>query len=169
MSRKRGPEGLQESVEDLWQAVTRTVRPLARREDAPPVRLHRASLPSSTPRVVVPAHPAPPARAHAPPADRGPEKRVRRGRLTVDARLDLHGMTQAEAQAALGRFLAHHRGEGARCVVVVTGKGRGENGGVLRRGLRGWLAAERVHVSGYAEAHRKHGGGGAWYVFLRAR
>ena len=153
----------------LWREVTRTVRPLSRRVEPPPVRLHVAQ-PPATPRVVAPAHPPPPRRAHAPLANRSPEKRIRRGRVEIGGRLDLHGMTQAEAEAAVASFLAHHRGEGARCVIVITGKGgRANTGeGVLRRQLPGWLERHRAIVSGYAEAHRTHGGAGAFYVFLRA-
>jgi DNA-nicking Smr family endonuclease len=156
---------------ELWREVTRTVRPLARAQDSsPPARLHAPA--SRVPiRVVAPAHAPPPARAHAPPADRSPEKRVRRGRLEVAGRLDLHGMTQTEAQAALARFVAHHRAEGARVVLVVTGKGgrAGMGDGILKQRLPDWLGALRADVSGFAVAHAKHGGGGAFYIFLRAR
>jgi DNA-nicking Smr family endonuclease len=158
--------------------VTRTVRPLARAaaHEPRPARLHVTAAPVA-PRVVLPAHPAPapttraaPSK-HAPLADRSPEKRVRRGKLDVAARLDMHGMTQAEALQALGGFLAHHRADGARCVLVVTGKGRDGAGGVLKQKLPDWLGGGslRAIVSGYAVAHQKHGGGGAYYVFLKAR
>lgn len=155
---------------DLWREVTRTVRPLSRRVEPAPARLHVAASPA-TQRVVLPAHPAPAKRAHAPLADRSPEKRIRRGRVAVGGRLDLHGMTQTEAQAALTRFVAHHRADGARCVLVVTGKGgrAGMGDGVLKQRLPDWLAGLREDVGGYAAAHAKHGGGGAWYVFLRVR
>ncbi|MEM1151921.1 MAG: Smr/MutS family protein [Pseudomonadota bacterium] len=96
------------------------------------------------------------------------DKRVRRGQLEIDARLDLHGMTQAEADRHLSSFLLGQRRNGARCVLVITGKGRGGEG-VLRRNFLDWLSSGRagVHVSGYAPAHARHGGGGAFYVFLR--
>lgn len=71
---------------------------------------------------------------------------------------------------ALGRFLAAAYRDGARTVVVVTGVGRmGE--GVLRQRLPDWLAeaANRTIVSGFAQAHRQHGGSGAYYVFLKRR
>lgn len=175
MTRKTDPSATPDG-EALWRDVTRTVRPL--RRSAPPApRLHASAAKAPPPvRAVVHAHPAPavpvtPARpkVRAPIADRSPEKRIRRGRVDYAGKLDLHGMTQAEAQAALGRFVEHHRAEGARSVLVVTGKGRGERGGVLRAALPGWLERLRPVVTGYAAAHAKHGGGGAWYVFLRAR
>jgi len=154
------------------------VRPLARAvaHEPRPLRIHVAATPVA-PRVVIPSHPAPAPKTkaspskHPPLADRSPEKRVRRGKLDVAATLDMHGMTQAEAQSALGGFLAHHRAEGARCVLVVTGKGRDGAGGVLRQKLPDWLSGGglRAIVSGYAVAHQKHGGGGAYYVFLKLR
>jgi DNA-nicking Smr family endonuclease len=158
-----------DSGAELWREVTRTVRPLSRRAEPPPARLQARPAPVA-PRMVLPAHPPPPARSHAPLADRSPEKRVRRGRVDIGGRLDLHGMTQAAAQAALGRFLAHHCSEGARCVLVVTGKGgrAGAGEGVLKRQLPAWLEGHRAIVSGYAAAHRNHGGAGAYYVFLRS-
>lgn len=104
-----------------------------------------------------------------PPQNRGNEKRVRRGKLELAGRFDLHGHTQASADAALPDFLAQKQAEGVRCVLVITGKGRGGEG-VLRRNFLRWLEmpAARALVSGYSEAHPRHGGSGAWYVFLRA-
>ncbi|MEO0983109.1 MAG: Smr/MutS family protein [Pseudomonadota bacterium] len=104
----------------------------------------------------------------APLPDRSGERRVRRGQAPIAARLDLHGHTQATAADALRRFLTAQRGEGARCVLVITGKGR-DGEGVLRRRFLQWLetAEAKALASGFAPAHRKHGGGGAWYVFLR--
>ena len=104
----------------------------------------------------------------APIPNRGRERRIRRGQAAISATLDLHGHTQDSAQSQLLRFLSRHQHAGARCVLVITGKGRlGE--GVLRRQLLRWLGTHdaRSLVSGYAEAHRKHGGSGAWYIFLK--
>tara|TARA_R110001606_G_scaffold136815_1_gene274537 strand:- start:286 stop:780 length:495 start_codon:yes stop_codon:yes gene_type:complete len=102
------------------------------------------------------------------PANRGKEKRVKRGKLVVSAMFDLHGHTQATAARALPGFLANAQADGSRCVLVITGKGRmGE--GVLKRNFLAWLDTDhaRTLVSGYAEAHQRHGGAGAFYVFLR--
>ncbi|MEQ9436495.1 Smr/MutS family protein [Hyphomonas sp.] len=113
-----------------------------------------------------------PSTSHHPPvstpANRGKEKRVRRGKLAVAATFDLHGHTQASAARALPGFLSNAQLDGARCVLVITGKGRlGE--GVLKRNFLAWLETPeaRSMVSGYAEAHQRHGGAGAFYVFLR--
>ena len=131
-----------------------------------------ANLPPATPLrrpVSGPVTPSPPPQAPpATPANRGKEKRVKRGKLAVSATFDLHGHTQASAARALPRFLSGARVDGARCVLVITGKGRlGE--GVLKRNFLAWLETPdaREIVSGYAEAHQRHGGAGAFYVFLR--
>jgi DNA-nicking Smr family endonuclease len=99
------------------------------------------------------------------------EKRVRRGRLEIDGRLDLHGLTQDEARAALSGFLERLSASGGRCGLVITGKGRSGGEGVLRRRLPEWLGEPGLArlVSGYAPAHARHGGDGAWYLFIRTR
>jgi len=100
---------------------------------------------------------------------------LRRGRAEIDGRIDLHGMRQAEAHAALLAFIhrMHHRG--ARLVLVITGKGGpersafGDERGVLRRMVPHWLADPvlRRCVIGYEPAGRAHGGEGALYVRIR--
>jgi DNA-nicking Smr family endonuclease len=99
---------------------------------------------------------------------------VRRGSLEIAGALDLHGMTQREAHDALISFLQRMKKQGARVALVVTGKGgRSRSGdptpGVLRQRLPEWLAEPTLRplATGYAQAHRKHGGGGAFYVFVR--
>ena len=91
-----------------------------------------------------------------------------RERDDIDARVDLHGLTFERARATLHAFLlrAHH--DGARAVLVITGKG-GE--GVLKRHTPEWLAEPEVRplVAGVSQAHRKHGGEGALYVALKRR
>lgn len=100
---------------------------------------------------------------------------MRRGRVDLAAKLDLHGLTQIEAEAVLTVFLRRALTEGDRAVLVVTGKGMRRIGdedprpGVLRQRLPEWLAgpALRPIISGYAPAHARHGGEGAYYVFLK--
>jgi DNA-nicking Smr family endonuclease len=97
-------------------------------------------------------------------------QRVARGREPIDARMDLHGLTQAEAHAALARFLRSASARGARLVLVITGKGeRDGKRGVLRRQVPHWLALPefREWVIGFEDAHMAHGGEGALYVRLR--
>jgi DNA-nicking Smr family endonuclease len=113
-------------------------------------------------------------------ADASGHRKIRRGKLDIDGSIDLHGFRQAQAQVELTGFLVRMRMDGARCVLVVTGKGRvAQEGddylmpqpGVIRRRLPDWLAGPEIrqHVSGFASAHPKHGGSGAYYVLLKGR
>lgn len=101
--------------------------------------------------------------------DRASWRRLKLGRQPIDARLDLHGMTQDQAHLRLERFLADHQKSGARCVLVITGKG-GRNGeAVLRAMVPRWLheAGLRGRVITYTPARPEHGGAGALYVLLK--
>ncbi|MBO0750522.1 MAG: Smr/MutS family protein, partial [Bradyrhizobiaceae bacterium] len=119
----------------------------------------------------------PPRSAAAPPAlspiMRKEKQKLARGRDVLDARIDLHGMTQTEAHAALRRVLHRCQADGGRFVLVITGKGLANeslNGrGVLRRQVPQWLALPefRRYVAGFDVAHAGHGGEGALYVRLR--
>lgn len=113
-----------------------------------------------------------PAESGKPPPRSGIEQRARRrlgrGRLAIDGTLDMHGMTLAEAQAALNGFITYHRAQGHQWVLVITGKGmRGE--GRLRRALPDWLAMPPLaqQVVEYDAAAVPHGGSGAFYLRLR--
>jgi DNA-nicking Smr family endonuclease len=94
---------------------------------------------------------------------------VARGKQAIDARLDLHGLTQSEAHSALLRFLRNAQALDARLLLVITGKGRGGEPGVLRRQVPQWLSLPefRTFVVGFEDAHITHGGEGALYVRLR--
>jgi DNA-nicking Smr family endonuclease len=100
--------------------------------------------------------------------DRATAERLRRGRRPVEASLDLHGMTQAEAHRALAAFIAGSRTAGRRCVLVITGHGR-LGGGVLKAAVPRWLDEPdlRRAVLAIAPARPQHGGHGALYVLLR--
>lgn len=159
----------------VWRAVARTARPLPGR--TVPQSKADAPKPGPAPKRVtskLSAAPPPPAPPKAPdpathrpaPTEMSGERRIRRGKVEVDGKLDLHGMTQIQAHAALARFLAHHRAEGARVVLVVTGKGK-KGEGVIRAAIPAWLRELSDIVSGYAPAHARHGGTGALYVRLR--
>ncbi len=106
-----------------------------------------------------------------PGLDKRTAQRLRRGQLKVEAKLDLHGLTQDEAHRALADFLISAHGAGKRCVLVVTGKGltpRGESG-VLRSMLPRWLNTPRLRerVLALHGAQPRHGGSGAFYVMLK--
>ena len=104
--------------------------------------------------------------------DRRTAGRLKRGKLPVEARLDLHGMTQAQAERALARFLADAQAAGLRNVLLITGKGRSKQDsgtGVLRRELPRWLNLphNRERVVAVTPAQPKDGGEGAFYLRLR--
>lgn len=110
--------------------------------------------------------------AASPPADIEPRRRRRlvRERDPIDARLDLHGLDQDRARAALEAFVRRAAEDGARAVLVITGKGR-LGDGVLRRFAPEWLASPglRPYIAGLSWADRRHGGEGALYVALKRR
>jgi len=106
--------------------------------------------------------------------------KLQRGKLRPEKRIDLHGMTLAQAQPALTRFILSSHSAGCRLVLVITGKGernRDDGGpipvrmGILRQHVPQWLARPPLSsaVLEICPAHRRHGGGGAYYVYLRRR
>ena len=110
--------------------------------------------------------------------DQSGQRAVRRGKVAIGGTLDLHGCTQVDAQQELARFVALMRSRGASAALVITGKGRPVDliddymtpqPGAIRRNLPSWLAAPMIrhHVAGYAPAHPRHGGSGAYYVLLK--
>ncbi|MGH7045736.1 MAG: Smr/MutS family protein [Stellaceae bacterium] len=102
--------------------------------------------------------------------DRANAERLKRGLHPIEARLDLHGRTQAEAHRELAEFVDAAYRAGRRCVLIITGRGLGPNGpGVLKRAVPRWLAQPglRRHVLAIAAAQPRHGGAGALYLLLR--
>jgi len=98
--------------------------------------------------------------------------RLRRGGAAVEARIDLHGLDQNAAFAALMEFIEKSVRSGRRTVLVITGKGAASRGGgVLRRSVPQWLKASPLaaHILTIVPAHITHGGEGAIYVVLRRR
>jgi len=171
---------LSEEERTLWESVARQVKPLRKKaRAAKPAPSGSAEPPEGR----APSSPRPMAASAAPkpskpitpplaPLGRKQRSRLSRGRSEIDARLDLHGMTQVRAHRALLGFLqrAHH--DGLTFVLVITGKGKvgGEaERGVLRRQVPQWLTLPefRSLVVGFEEAHIGHGGEGALYVRIR--
>ncbi|WP_349358790.1 Smr/MutS family protein [Stappia sp.] len=174
----------------LWAQVTADVTPLA--EDRGPRSAESAPAPAAEPERSLgatppprattamralhpqkpPAPPQPPALAPLEPRTR---RRIARGTRAIDARIDLHGLTQAEAHTRLRGFLAQAQAQGLSLVLVITGKGgaggslSAEGRGVLRRVVPQWLSFPEFRglVVGFEEAHAGHGGGGALYVRIR--
>ncbi len=188
MSRRRT---LRPEEEALWQTVARSAAPMHKRAVHTPVQnLPPALVPDPPPfqpdalprfRVGEKARTADlMPRPMVPPAvqmDRKAFDRLTRGKLAPEARLDLHGMTVAEAQPELIRFILNASSAGLRLVLVITGKGKAgpdfgpipQRYGVLKHQVPIWLrlpplGAAILQVS---EAHLKHGGSGALYVYLR--
>ena len=178
MSRRR----LSDDESTLWTGVIRSIKPLRQRPE--PVTGPAAPGASVAPKAsirpksiaVVPApmvrSPAPPIPA---PLGRRFRQRVARGAEAIEDRLDLHGLTQAQAHDALLRFLRNSQGRGTRTVLVITGKGASAAGdrsgerGVLKRQVPMWLRLPefRAFVVGFEDAGLRHGGEGALYVRLR--
>ena len=135
-----------------------------------PAPAKAARVETSAPRPV--AMPAPRRREPGPPGVIEPNRhrRLVRERDPIEARIDLHGLDQDRARAALERFLAWAQASGHRAVLVITGKGL-RSDGVLRRMTPEWLAQPplRGMVAGIARADRRHGGEGAFYVALKRR
>ena len=174
---RRGRRALSAEERALWRGVARSVKPLRRERDAIDEEadavltvLPPKAKPKPVKSAAAPARPAKPVPPPLAPLARREKQKLVRGRAAIDARLDLHGMTQAQAHAALARFLRHAQADGARFVLVITGKGaRAGEPGVLRRQVPLWLglAEFRDAVLGFEEAHIAHGGEGALYVRLR--
>lgn len=189
--RKRG---LTPEDEALWREVARSVTPMRKRKKAPPdaarppaaatgSRLEADPKATKTPRPTpsVPgAAPAKrtPARLPSPLAAGDPklDRKARAGRIAVERTLDLHGMTQARAEARLLVFLEEARADDVRCVRVITGKGGPAEPfaaprGVLRRRFLDWIEAApfRPLIARVASAEPRAATPGAWIVFLKSR
>jgi DNA-nicking Smr family endonuclease len=154
----------------LFRAAMRDVKPLPRRARAPAPEERKPSPPAETkplllrPRTDGAARSAPP----NPGLDRRTAERLRRGDIPIERRIDLHGMTQDDAHAALDRFVRQAWKDGKRMLLVITGKGSGGEG-VLRRQMPRWLVAgeHAAHLLKIESAQPRHGGSGAFYVLLR--
>ena len=169
MARDRSPEPprvrpLSEADRRIWRRVARTVTPKTRLKTPTPPAASREDF-AAMMRV-------PPAPRSAPPRP-GPleptaAKAVRRGRVEIGARIDLHDLVLADAYPHLVTRLHRAHERGVRCALVITGKGvRLE--GKIRAALPGWLAGPELRpiVATYAPAHIRDGGAGAFYVFLK--
>ncbi|MDA8585834.1 Smr/MutS family protein [Rhodobacteraceae bacterium] len=189
MSRK--PRGLRPEEERLWQRVADTAKPLGKNPSKP-----RLTAPIKKPGVAPTPKPerySPPrfrvgetASTAMPPMVHSREEplrmdkksftKMKRGKSAPEARIDLHGMTAASAHTALTSFLLRSHGQGFRLVLVITGKGRRSKDdgpvpqrvGVLRQQLPHWISIPPLNqvVLQVTEAHQRHGGSGAFYIYL---
>ena len=177
----RRRRALSEEERTLWESVAKQVKPLRKKPrvvkaDAPAPASATAAVTKQPPTPKVSASIVPPPKPSPPPLaplGRRERSQLSRGRKDIDARLDLHGMTQTRAHRVLFTFLqrAHH--DGLTFVLVITGKGKvggaESERGVLRRQVPQWLSLPefRSMVVGFEEAHIGHGGEGALYVRVR--
>lgn len=203
MARRRGRGGLSEDDKAMWAQVARSVTPMSSagrrrtvtsQDDTPPSAPPPVSAPVARPRFALPegfgvgrnpaaapVHvarmPSSAERLAAQPLrmDAKTHRSLTRGKLRPDARIDLHGMTLATAKGALTGFILRAQAAGHRLVLVITGKGKGDQGplpvrsGALRHEVPHWLHMAPVAqaVLQVVPAHVRHGGGGAYYVYLR--
>jgi DNA-nicking Smr family endonuclease len=178
----RRKRALSEEERSLWESVAKQVKPLrkksraAKPQAAEPSKESAATRSKAPPRPITPVSPPKPSKPAVPPLvtlGRRERSKLSRGKSEIDARIDLHGMTQVRAHHALLGFLqrAHH--DGLTFVLVITGKGAvggmDSERGVLRRQVPQWLSLPefRSLVVGFEQAHIGHGGEGALYVRIR--
>jgi DNA-nicking Smr family endonuclease len=153
----------------LWQRATRDVQPLAPRSP-PPAQTKPATPQPRPPELPVgkPTFSPPIALDRFAGIDRASAERLKRGKQRIEARLDLHGMTQEEAHRSLLGFIHAARTGGKRCVLVITGRGT-FGGGVLKGAVPRWFDEPefRPHLLAVSPAQPRDGGAGALYVMLR--
>jgi DNA-nicking Smr family endonuclease len=177
----RRRRALSEEERALWESVAKQTKPLRKKpRAAKPLEISPgaetplvkpAASPKPLPSAKVQRVPKPEAPPLA-PLGRRERSQLSRGRKEIDARLDLHGMTQTRAHRALSGFLQRAHSEGLTFVLIITGKGKmgaDSERGVLRRQVPQWLNLPefRALVVGFEEAHIGHGGEGALYVRIR--
>lgn len=173
----------------LWRQVATSVRPLrhkarqassieraeSKTQKQPPSLKGDIAPVATTARAprqapLPPVSPPPLEQGGAAGLDRRQRDRFRKGKMEIDGRLDLHGHTQGEAHDELLAFLRARHAKGARCVLVITGKGMtASKGGILRQAVPRWLnePAFRPMILAYEQARMQHGGEGALYVLLK--
>ena len=174
----RRKRALTEEEHALWESVAKQIKPLCKKPRA--ARAETTSTPAEAPAKIAASPKSLAATPRAPkpgppplaPLGRRERSQLSRGRKEIDARLDLHGMTQTRAHRALSTFLQRAHSDGLTFVLVITGKGKigaESERGVLRRQVPQWLGLPefRSLVVGFEEAHIGHGGEGALYVRIR--
>ncbi len=195
---RRGKKGLSPEDLELWQKVRDTATPL--HPERKTVSVPKMVAPQKTKKVKPQPDPIPsfsigqkaqgkaPSHALAPSIvdhlaakpvqmDNKSFGKLRRGKMSPESRIDLHGLTLSAAHPKLLGFILRSHSEGKRLVLVITGKGKqkDEGGpipvrhGVLRHQVPQWLSMPPLSqiVMQVVQAHQSHGGGGAYYVYLR--
>ncbi len=192
----RKKRSLHPEEEALWKQVKRTVQPVSSKrqnlkhwlDNEPlqnpilthaPARVEKAEAPRKTPlpsRQFIAASYSPPVSLPSPipkfpsSIDDKTAKKLVKGKQAIDARIDLHGMTQDLAHRILQDFVVHQYHSGSKIILVITGKGRMHEG-ILRNAVPRWLREQHLaeYVSAFRVSHIAHGGEGALYVRLRSK
>lgn len=175
--------GLSPEEIELWEGMTRDVKPLEGREARAPVSKPKKKAPPVGSGLVVSHVPfalstPPKPKVRGREIDGNTERRLQKGEIPIEGKLDLHGMNQGEARQALFSFIQSAQAAGKRCVLVVTGKGgaprTSENWfdrepGVLKVNTPAWLREGALSdvVLRAVSAQPRDGGSGALYVYLR--
>lgn len=167
----------------LWQKVVQGIRPWHEENPEPTVQaaipIKQAIKKRAVQTAVQSSEPSTPIN-DIKTLDGKTDRKLSQGKLPIEATLDLHGMTQTQAHQALDGFVMRSYQSGKRCILVITGKGsrdQDDDGflserrerGVLRSRLPDWLAMAPFNdiVLKHVSAHRKHGGDGAFYIYLK--
>lgn len=184
---------------ELWALATRDVKPAKKQRRRPPVRdavvrsppkdesARKPAIKAVAPKTAPPigalkervrAAPRDAQKSKTPPAfgggDPKADRKAAKGIIPIEARIDLHGLTEPAAHARVMRFILGAREDGLRLVLVITGKGAragGEGRGVIRARFMDWIetAPLRAAIARVATAKPKDGGAGAFYVFLKRK
>ena len=180
----RRKRSLSEEERALWESVAKQTKPLRWKHrvakahaDSPAAETLAPTKPAApkplpSAKILQPPNPQVPTAPPLAPLGRRERSQLSRGKKVIDARLDLHGMTQIRAHRALSGFLQRAHSDGLTFVLIITGKGKigaESERGVLRRQVPQWLGLPefRSLVVGFEEAHVGHGGEGALYVRIR--
>ena len=196
---RRPPRTLSNEDRKLWSAVAKTVtrnaqpkkpvldqsrpkpKPTPARTPEPDFKVQDFRIGETAP-PALPGHRLSPSisdRLAAAPVrmDHATHKKMKRGKLSPEGRIDLHGMPLDQAHPALIGFIQRAQAQGKRLVLVITGKGKHRDDpgpiparrGVLKHQVPAWLRAAPLSglVLEIREAHLRHGGSGAYYVYLR--
>ena len=188
--RRRKGGGLSKDDLELWKHATRATKPLKPKHfvitNAPsaPAMHDKQDNNTAKPNHVPQVQPRPsttpqiqiqPLASASPRMDHATHRRMMRGKLSPQTKIDLHEKTMAKAQPALIAFILKAYKNGQRLVLVITGKGKNTDesafiaGGVLRRAVPHWLRMPPLAplILDVAQAHPRHGGAGAYYVYLK--
>jgi len=166
---------------EIWERVKKTTKPLHTNQAAHEFHEKMVAMDVAkpiqikpNPRIIRPYKVEPEITVSLAPKpallDQSTTRKISKGRIGIDSKIDLHGLTQAEAYSKLYRFIEMAYATDRRTILVITGKGvKGE--GILKAMVPRWLSEPsfRLMVSAYNEAHISHGGGGALYVRIRKR